>query len=170
MWHTQPCLTGRESSSHSRSSRCGAPSRCTVKEWGSYKSGCHIMNHTTKHVIVCSCSCTTSTHTHTHTNQHTRTHTHTHTRKYQDLECRVCIHPSENRDVFSPPNLYSKFSLNKQRRWERGFTIMTSEISSWTEWNLFVYYESTETVTELLFFFFSVRVFSDSIEDLLTRV
>jgi len=30
--------------------------------------------------------------------------------------------------VISPPNLHSKFSLNKERRWERGATVMTSEM------------------------------------------
>ncbi len=72
-------------------------------------------------------------HTHTHKNEHTHTHTlthsltHTHTRAHQDLDCRVCIHPSENRGALSPLNLYSKLSLNKERRWERGVTLMTSE-------------------------------------------
>ena len=58
----------------------------------------------------------------------THTHNkHTHKRAHQDLDCRVCIHPSENRGAFSPPNLHSKLPLNKERRWERGVTLMTSE-------------------------------------------
>ena len=56
---------------------------------------------------------------------HTHTHTHTHTRAHQDLDCRLCIHPSENRGAFSPLNLHPKLSLNKERRW--GVTLMTSE-------------------------------------------
>ena len=78
---------------------------------------------------VRSCSCTTckTTHTHTHTHTNTHTHTHTHTRAHQDLDCRVCTHPSENRGAFFPPNLHPKLSRNKERRWARGVTLMTSE-------------------------------------------
>jgi hypothetical protein len=69
----------------------------------------------------------THKHTQTRTHSHTHTHTHTHTRAHQDLDCRVCIHPPENRGPFSPLNLHPKLSLHKERRWERGVTPMTSE-------------------------------------------
>jgi hypothetical protein len=112
-----------------------ALTRSTVKEGLRCMSGCHVINHRTTHVIVSSCSCTTCTHKHTHTrtNTHTHAHTHTHTRAHQDLDSRVYIHPSETEGpsplpTFSP----SFFSPNKERRWERGVTLMTSERVWWT--------------------------------------
>ncbi len=56
----------------------------------------------------------------------THPHTHAHARVHQDLDCSVCIHHLKNIGSFSPPKLDSKFSLNEERRWERGVTRITS--------------------------------------------
>ena len=67
-----------------------------------------------------------------HTHSHTHTHTHTHERTRTWIAVFAFILP-EDRGAFSPPNLHSKFSLNKERRWERGVTLMTSDRAcSWT--------------------------------------
>ena len=56
----------------------------------------------------------TCTPTHTHTNKDTHTHTHTHTRSHQNLDFRVCFHPSEKRSlIFFLTFFLSRVALHK---------------------------------------------------------
>ena len=65
---------------------------------------------------------------HTHEPTHTHTHTHAHTREREPgLELPFLYSSFGKQRAFSTPNLHSKFSLNKERTWERAVTLMTSE-------------------------------------------
>jgi hypothetical protein len=98
---------------------------------------------------------------HTHTHTHEPTHTPTH-KIVPGLGLPCLIHPPENRRVFPPPTLHSKFSLNHERRWARSVTLVTSERARQARAEVSmlptqqVYYNRTQKKS---FFFFFIFIF-----------
>jgi hypothetical protein len=80
------------------------------------------INHRTTHVILRSCSCTTCTHPHKNTNQHTHTHTHTHERTRTWTAAFAFI--LRKTEAPCPLPSFTPSSLKRERRWERGVTLM----------------------------------------------